>query len=94
MICSFVHEQQFNPSKSRIKIYKIESKGLDLPIIYPSCDLCEREGYPQCVKYCPTVALKLVELPTGKEHILDRIRLESSKKIGELEKIIELKGGS
>jgi Fe-S-cluster-containing hydrogenase component 2 len=89
-----VHERQFRPSKSRIKIYKVESKGLDLPVIYPSCDLCEGEGYPQCVKYCPTVALKLVELTAEKEHVLDRIRLESAKKMAELEKVIELRGGS
>lgn len=80
MICSFVHEGQFQPSKSMIKIHKIETKGLDIPVIDPSCDLCEAEGDPQCVSYCPTVVLELVEVPGGEEHILDRIRIESSRR--------------
>ncbi len=87
MVCSFCHTGQFQPSRSHIKIYKIESKGIDMPVIAPTCDLCEgggnAPGFPQCVKYCPTVVLKYDESGL---HVLDRIRLESeARKRGALQ---------
>gem|GEM_PF-3248949 len=82
MICSFVHLGQFQPSKARIKIYKVEPRGLDMPVIGSSCDLCRVEGYPQCVRYCPTAVLKYVPADEGKVHVLDKIRMESAQRGG------------
>lgn len=82
MICSFVHTSQFQPTKSMIRVHKIEVKGLDMPVVDPSCDLCKGEVSPQCVRYCPTIALEVVEFLEGEGHILDRIRIESSNRRG------------
>lgn len=94
MICSFVHTGQFQPHKSFIKIYKIEDKGLDIPVIGKDCDLCEGEGYPQCVRYCPAVALRVVDTPPGEEHILDRIRIQSERRAIEIAKASSRRGGA
>jgi carbon-monoxide dehydrogenase iron sulfur subunit len=94
MICSLIHVGQFQPSKSFIKIHKIEEKGLDIPIIGLECDLCEWEEGPQCVRYCPTVVLKVEELPPGEEHVLDRIRAQSERRAAELAKAAAAKGGA
>src|SRR5512136_2388369 len=77
MICSFAHTGQFQPSKSMIRIHKIEVKGLDMPVIDQSCDLCKDEKSPQCVRYCPTMVLEIVDVPEGEVHVLDRIRAEN-----------------
>jgi len=76
MVCSFAHEGKFNPSASRIKVFKIEAKGIDVPIIDTSCDLCHMVGGPRCVKYCPTHVLRCVDIPPEEFHVLDRIRRE------------------
>jgi carbon-monoxide dehydrogenase iron sulfur subunit len=93
MVCSLVHVGQFQPSKSFIKIYKIEEKGLDIPVISQGCDLCHGEGYPLCVRYCPAVVLRVEEVPPGEEHVLDRIRVLSERRAAELAKATA-KGGA
>jgi Fe-S-cluster-containing dehydrogenase component len=93
MICSLVHVGQFQPSKSFIKVHKIEEKGLDIPVILQGCDLCEAEGFPQCVRYCPTVVLKVEEVQPGEEHILDRIRAQSERRAAEIARAAA-KGGA
>lgn len=93
MICSFVHFGQFHPNRSFIKIYKIEEKGLDIPIIMKGCDLCEKEGSPQCVRYCPAVALDVAEVLPSEEHILDRIRIQSERRAAEMVKANAPRGG-
>lgn len=76
MVCSFAHEGRFNPAAARIKVFKIEVKGIDVPIVDPSCDLCKIVGDPRCVKYCPTHVLRCVDVEPEGFHVLDRIRLE------------------
>ncbi len=56
--CSFHHEKEFNPSKSRIRILKWEEAGLDLPTVCLQCDI------PLCEKACPVKALSR-ETETG-----------------------------
>lgn len=94
MICSLVHVGQFQPSKSFIKIHKIEEKGLDIPVVSQACDMCGSEDYPQCVRYCPTVVLKIEEVPLGEEHVLDRIRVQSERRAADLAKAATAKGGA
>ncbi len=45
--CSLVHEEQVNPTLSRIKVWKDEQAGIFLPI---ACTLCEEKA---CVRVCP-----------------------------------------
>ena len=49
--CSFEHEKEFNPSLSRIKVERNESRGFFTPCV---CTQCE---YAPCIKVCPTDAL-------------------------------------
>lgn len=56
MFCSFYREGEFNPKKSLIKIYKIEEKGINIPIT--ECDgNCPDSDTPKCVSVCPTGSL-------------------------------------
>lgn len=50
--CSFNHEREFSPSKSRISLIKEDLFGLDLPIICWHCTPCP------AMESCPTKALK------------------------------------
>jgi Fe-S-cluster-containing hydrogenase component 2 len=76
MVCSLAQEGQFNPSASKIRIFKNEACGIDIPIIDSSCNLCQR-----CVKYCPTRVLQCVDVEPEEFHVLDKIRkvLESDQ---------------
>jgi Fe-S-cluster-containing hydrogenase component 2 len=51
LICSFKHEGVFNPSKSRIKVIRIEPPAYDFPIA------CKQCGKPPCKASCPTNAI-------------------------------------
>jgi anaerobic carbon-monoxide dehydrogenase iron sulfur subunit len=52
MACSFKHEGIFAPSLSRIRVVKIEDKGINLPI---TCVNCSRM---LCAEACPTGAIQ------------------------------------
>jgi len=51
LACSFHKEGFFAPSKSRIKIVRIDEEGLDIPI---GCEHCDNAP---CITACPTRAL-------------------------------------
>ena len=51
LACSFHKEGVFAPSKSRIKIVRIDEEGLDIPI---GCEQCDNAP---CITACPTRAL-------------------------------------
>ncbi len=50
--CSFIKTKKFNPAESKIKIIKVEEKGIDLPSMCLHC-----EDAP-CMDICPVGALK------------------------------------
>ena len=50
-ICSFHHEKEFNPAKSRIHVLKQDEAGLDVPTVCLQCDV------PACEKSCPKKAI-------------------------------------
>lgn len=71
LICSLHLTEQFNPSKSAVKLVKRQSEGICFPIVSPFggvlvdntgepilCDLCD--GTPKCAQLCPTGALVLL----------------------------------
>lgn len=51
VVCSLYHENEVNPSKSRIKVVKWEDKGMDVPVVCQHCEI------PLCMEHCPSGAL-------------------------------------
>jgi carbon-monoxide dehydrogenase iron sulfur subunit len=51
LACSFHKEGVFAPSKSRIKVVRIDEEGIDIPI---GCEQCDDAP---CITICPTKAL-------------------------------------
>jgi len=52
LVCSLSHEGECNPLKSRIRVFKIEDEGIDLPCV---CQHCET---PLCRDVCPVDAIR------------------------------------
>lgn len=60
MSCSFAHAREYNPSKSNIRIFKIEEQGISIPVMVCDSTKCEKmspAGIPPCVDVCSTGAL-------------------------------------
>jgi len=58
--CSFHQGKVFSPELSSIKVYRNNRTGvIKWSIDYSTCDFCEGEETPLCVKYCPYGALNL-----------------------------------
>ncbi len=51
LICSLVHVKACNPERSRIRILRMEEKGVHIPMF---CHQCEE---PACVAACPVSAI-------------------------------------
>lgn len=51
LACSFHKDGVFSPSKSRIKVVRIDEEGLDIPM---GCEHCDNAP---CIAVCPTRAL-------------------------------------
>ena len=71
MMCSFFHEKEFSARKARIRVMKVEERGLDVPVVDSTCDLCG--GSPVCVEYCRTGALQYSEVLPSETNVLDRL---------------------
>lgn len=64
--CSLTHFGTINPGKSRIKITRLENKGINIPTI---CTQCSKAA---CIEACPTEAL-------SKDPKTGAIKLEKEK---------------
>lgn len=51
LACSFHHESVFSPTKSRIRVVRIDEEGIDVPV---GCEHCDSAV---CMLVCPTKAL-------------------------------------
>lgn len=49
--CSYTHEGEVTPARSRIHVIKWDEKGLDIPMTCQQCDV------PVCAKVCPVKAI-------------------------------------
>ncbi len=50
LVCSFTHEGLFQPSLSRIRVFRIDQEGFHFPVACLDCT------EPACVAACPTAA--------------------------------------
>lgn len=70
LACSLRMHGVFDPSRSAVRVSKIESRGIYVPVISPFggllldpeempiiCDLCFRN--PRCVEICPNNAIEI-----------------------------------
>lgn len=64
MACSFEHEGNFNPAKSRIKVFTFHTEGRFVPYTCTQCD----EAW--CLNACPTDAITL-DAATGAKMVND-----------------------
>ena len=58
-VCSFIHEEEFNPQLARLYIYMDPFTGEAEGKVLETCDLCG--GSPQCIRWCPFGALKYLK---------------------------------
>ena len=61
LACSFHHGQVFSPELSSIKVVRDNLMGEIGWSVDLTCDSCQGETAPLCVKYCSYEALKEVE---------------------------------
>lgn len=60
LACSFHHEGEFSPSLSSISVFKDDKTGDINWSVDNSCDFCQGEDEPFCVRFCPYDALRMV----------------------------------
>lgn len=82
-ICSFHHEGVFSRTLSRVTVVRQEERGINIPVISPSCDLCG--GTPLCAEYCTPGALRWLERTPEREM---REKALAEKQIAKLEEIL------
>lgn len=63
LACSFHKSahQSFNLSLSSTRVLRNPEKKKITLMINETCDLCENEDYPLCVKYCVFGARRIIE---------------------------------
>jgi len=63
LACSWHHHGVFSPALSDIQVSRNNRTGvIKLSIDNSSCDLCDAEEEPLCIKYCAYEALTLREV--------------------------------
>lgn len=58
--CSFHHQKAFSPGGGSIRVAKDHRTGSIHWQLDSSCDLCEGEDRPLCVRFCAYEALNMV----------------------------------
>jgi len=66
LACSYEHEGAFNPAKSRIKVFKFEDSGRNVPYTCTQCD----EAW--CMRVCPVDAIT-TDANTGAKIVIEDI---------------------
>lgn len=61
LACSLHHAGSFLPEESSIRITRNNQNGEVNLFIDSTCDLCQEEAQPLCLKYCLYGALREVE---------------------------------
>ena len=61
LACSFHHQRVFSPDLSSIRVLRNNRTGKIGLSINSTCDFCQGEEQPLCVKYCLYGALKEVK---------------------------------
>ena len=61
LACSFHHERVFSPELSSIRVSRNNRTGKIGWSINSTCDSCQRETKPLCVRYCAYGALQEVK---------------------------------
>jgi len=64
MACTYHHEGVFNPTKSRIKVFKFEYEGRNVPYVCTQC------ADAWCMQACPVDAITL-DKETGAKIVLE-----------------------
>ena len=68
LVCSFHHTGSFWPERSSIQVSRNPQTGVIRWSIDRTCDQCEREEQPLCVRYCSYNALMNVTDENQEEH--------------------------
>ena len=68
LVCSFHHTGSFWPERSSIQVSRNPQTGVIRWSIDRTCDQCEREEQPLCVRYCSYNALMNVSDENQEEH--------------------------
>ena len=58
LACSFHHKGVFSPESSSIRVFRDNQDGKIGLSIDSTCDLCQAESQPLCIRYCVYGALK------------------------------------
>jgi len=59
LACSFHHTNSFYPEKSSITVFRSSLEGTIKWSINSTCDECQSETEPLCIKYCTYKALQV-----------------------------------
>lgn len=60
LMCSFHHRQEFSPEHSSIHILRDNASGAVQWSVDSTCNGCQEEEFPFCVRYCLYEALRRV----------------------------------
>jgi len=63
VVCSFYNSREYRPNKAKLRVFKIELKGIDEVLLDCDGSHCTMRGrFPACVKFCRTGALLYDEI--------------------------------
>ena len=71
LVCSFRHNEEFNPRLSNVTVFHYEEAAITVPIMCLQCDEAS------CAAICPTGAISVVdpdEVPDKKKLAADKLK--------------------